>query len=211
MASGVENLDNIDVQIVDLRQKDARSKESDIARIVHALSIHEADGLSGEDFCRPAGSGRRPWPGHPAQHHYDRIWHADRGLHHRHVCGRPVLGYRDHGGILYHRGSDGQLAEVAQSGGPASGVQGVPAGAVGFVPRTADPLHHPGRYLQRDIHAYGVCRDRGSSGHLHRDIHLSRQDLTYFLKCLDNQWVSRYHKLILLPIYYLGLDTIHPI
>ena len=40
---------------------------------------------------------------------------------------------------------------------------------------------------------------------------VSRQDLTCFLKCLDNQWVSRYHKLILLPIYYLGLDTIHPI
>ena len=38
VASSVENLDNIDIQIVDLLQKDARIKVSDIARIVH-LSI----------------------------------------------------------------------------------------------------------------------------------------------------------------------------
>ena len=49
---------------------------------LYALPGYETDGLSGEDFCRTAGSGRRPWPGHSAQHHYDRIWHADRGLHH---------------------------------------------------------------------------------------------------------------------------------
>lgn len=38
VASSVENLDNIDIQIEDLLQKDARIKVSDIARIVH-LSI----------------------------------------------------------------------------------------------------------------------------------------------------------------------------
>lgn len=49
VASGVENLDNIDVQIVDLRQKDARSKESDIARIVH-LDIHNHnDGIASKE------------------------------------------------------------------------------------------------------------------------------------------------------------------
>ena len=57
VASGVENLDNIDVQIVDLRQKDARSKESDIARIVH-LDIHNHnDGIASKKH-HPAA--RRP-------------------------------------------------------------------------------------------------------------------------------------------------------
>ena len=40
---------------------------------------------------------------------------------------------------------------------------------------------------------------------------VSRQDLTCYSKWPDIQRISRYHKLILLPIYYLGLDTIHPI
>ena len=37
---------------------------------------------------------------------------------------------------------------------------------------------------------------------------VSRQDLTCYSKWPDIQRISRYHKLILLPIYYLGLDTI---